>query len=148
MDLGRHERGATTPRAKTVLERPPVELVFVVLVRLRLSPAAAQRDVEADIGLQPRQLGLHQRVLGGEQALLRGLKQRQNVDGAFAILQFGDAEGFGGSAHFLGQRHQLVAVGRDLAQRRLHIGEGGEHGLAVIGDLFLLLGQGQIVLRP
>ena len=78
--------------------------------------------------------------------MLRG-QQRQDVDGAFAILQFGDAEGFGGSAHFLGQRHQLIIVGRNLTQRGFHIGEGGEHGLAVIGDLFLLLGDGEIVLR-
>src|SRR6185312_13412946 len=46
------------------LQRPPVELVFVIGVRLVLLPAATQRRIEADIGFQPRQLGLDQRILG------------------------------------------------------------------------------------
>src|SRR6185437_10931180 len=52
----------------------------------RHRPAAAQRAVERDIGLQPGELDLHQLVLRVEQRLL-GLQYGQQVGNALAVLQ-------------------------------------------------------------
>jgi hypothetical protein len=64
-----------------------------LLVVIGFGPAAAQRLVKRHIGLKAHQLGLDQGVIGLEQKLL-GLQHRENIDGAGAILDIGNAEGF------------------------------------------------------
>jgi hypothetical protein len=71
------------------------------------APAAAQRRVQADNGLESLQLGQHQLVLCREQGLLR-LQHRQEIGDSLAVLEFGNAKGVGRRRYLLLQRIDLV----------------------------------------